>query len=234
MSQGAPPSPSRRRRATGRLAWALALSLSLHGLLLAHAPALAPRALADRALSVRITGLGVVARPRVAARARQLARPALARSRSLPAAQPLLPASRLKASPHADAQPGPVPAAAAVTETAAVIRDTASSLSAPRFLDAGEKPPYPRVARDLGEQGRVELKVAVSAEGKALQVVLLQGSGHDLLDQAALEWVRRGAFSPARRDGQAIASWLRLSVPFRLGTPCAAGETCSSGSKLTE
>ncbi len=77
-------------------------------------------------------------------------------------------------------------------------------------------PPYPPVARRLGEQGRVVLRVLVSADGKAEQVDLRASSGSPRLDAAALETVRHWKFVPARQGDRPIAAWVLVPISFRL------------------
>jgi len=77
-------------------------------------------------------------------------------------------------------------------------------------------PAYPRAARRYGDQGRVLLKVRVSAQGTASAVELESSSGHARLDEAAQETVRRWRFVPARRGAEAIDDWVLVPVVFRL------------------
>jgi periplasmic protein TonB len=77
-------------------------------------------------------------------------------------------------------------------------------------------PAYPSAARRLGEQGRVVLRVLVSADGRPEQVELQSPSGSPRLDSAALETVRRWKFVPARQDNRPIAAWVLVPISFRL------------------
>lgn len=65
-------------------------------------------------------------------------------------------------------------------------------------------------------EGRVVLRVAVSAEGAPLQVDIHQSSGFGALDRAALKAVRRWRFSPATRDGAPTEGVVHAPVVFRL------------------
>lgn len=77
-------------------------------------------------------------------------------------------------------------------------------------------PPYPPVSKRLKEQGRVLLRVFVSAEGAAMQVELRQSSGFDRLDSVAIETVKRWRFVPGKRDGMAEAMWVTVPIVFEL------------------
>ncbi|WP_197702664.1 energy transducer TonB [Sulfuricaulis limicola] len=78
------------------------------------------------------------------------------------------------------------------------------------------KPPYPLVARRHGAQGRVILSVQVSASGMSHEVLLKRSSGHAVLDDAALQTVRRWRFVPARRGDTPVESWVDVPIIFRL------------------
>src|SRR5262249_43620498 len=52
-------------------------------------------------------------------------------------------------------------------------------------------PEYPSVARRLGQQGTLRLKLAVSEQGAVTDAVLVNSSGSDYLDKAAIDWVKK-------------------------------------------
>jgi protein TonB len=78
------------------------------------------------------------------------------------------------------------------------------------------KPNYPSIARARNWEGVVRLKVYVLPNGSAGQVQLAGSSGHDVLDDAALEVVRRWRFVPAKRGEEAVASWVHVPLVFKL------------------
>ncbi|BCX19273.1 MAG: hypothetical protein KatS3mg117_2955 [Geminicoccaceae bacterium] len=80
-------------------------------------------------------------------------------------------------------------------------------------------PRYPTVARRRGIEGTVTLEVKVSASGLAEQVALARSSGSALLDEAALEAVRRWRFRPARRGGEPVPGVVTVPITFRLLEP---------------
>jgi len=90
---------------------------------------------------------------------------------------------------------------------------------APRFDVAylhNPRPVYPRIARRLGEHGRVILQVFVSPGGLAEKVEISTSSGYARLDQAACEAVRKWQFVPARRGRQAVGAWVLVPISFVL------------------
>lgn len=78
------------------------------------------------------------------------------------------------------------------------------------------KPLYPHASRRLGEEGKVMLRVFVSADGEAKRVEIKHSSGFQRLDQAAEEAVARWRFMPARRGEQAVAAWVLVPIEFSL------------------
>jgi protein TonB len=74
--------------------------------------------------------------------------------------------------------------------------------------------PYPSGAREQHLQGTVLLAVEVRSDGRVGEVRLTQTSGARVLDQAALEAVRRWTFVPARRGPQAVDAWVEVPVVF--------------------
>lgn len=77
-------------------------------------------------------------------------------------------------------------------------------------------PVYPAIARRRGEEGKVLLKVRVSAQGEALNVGIAKSSGNGLLDAAALEAVSRWRFVPARRGDETVESSVIVPMTFKL------------------
>ena len=78
------------------------------------------------------------------------------------------------------------------------------------------EPEYPALSRRLGEQGRVMLRVLVSAEGNALTVEIERSSGYLRLDAAALEAVHHWRFVPAKSGSQTVEDWVLVPIMFKL------------------
>lgn len=150
--------------------------------------------------------------PRILPRPRPLQRKPLP-----PRPQPLLVAAPMESTQSADV----APALQAPTESAMAVALAPQAAVVPPRFDAAyldnPPPPYPSLARRLGEQGRVTLRVLVSAEGAAAQVELKNSSGSLRLDQSALGAVKRWRFVPAKQGTQAIAAWVLVPISFTLG-----------------
>lgn len=84
----------------------------------------------------------------------------------------------------------------------------------PKFLKR-ILPRYPRLARELGKEGTVVLRLHIDAQGRltSVQVVQKAGSG---FDEEAVRAVKSSTFTPAKRDGKAVASIALLSIRFML------------------
>jgi protein TonB len=77
-------------------------------------------------------------------------------------------------------------------------------------------PQYPALSRRLGEEGRVILRVFVDERGLPARVELRTTSGHQRLDQIALETVKQWKFVAARRGDQAVSAWVLVPISFSL------------------
>lgn len=78
------------------------------------------------------------------------------------------------------------------------------------------KPEYPRIARSRGWQGKVLLRVQVSAAGVNDNVAVHRSSGHEILDESAIEAVKKWKFVPARRGDTPVASSVVVPILFSL------------------
>lgn len=77
-------------------------------------------------------------------------------------------------------------------------------------------PPYPPQSRRVGEEGKVILRVLVTANGSAQEVEVKTSSGSSRLDDSARKTVRQWKFIPAKRGGAAIESWVLVPIVFKL------------------
>lgn len=76
-------------------------------------------------------------------------------------------------------------------------------------------PPYPPAMRERRLQGTVGVRIHVDAVGCPVKVDITAPSGYPVLDDTAQQWIlRHWLFTPARRDGQPMASTVRTQVRF--------------------
>ncbi len=78
------------------------------------------------------------------------------------------------------------------------------------------KPPYPPIAVKMGLEGKVTLLVEILPDGKVGRIRFESSSGHESLDQSALETVKHWQFSPAKKDGKIISQVVRIPITFNL------------------
>lgn len=93
------------------------------------------------------------------------------------------------------------------------------ALTAPRFNAAylhNPTPVYPAAARRAGYEGAVVIRAHIQPDGSADRVEIKKSSGYAMLDQAALEAVRKWRFIPARRGNEAVAEWVEIPWTFKL------------------
>jgi TonB family protein len=87
----------------------------------------------------------------------------------------------------------------------------------PRSLSRENEPiPYPAQARRMGWEGEVTLEVEVLPGGQVGSVEVKRSSSHPVLDQAALEGIRKWRFDPALVWGRAVFSKVEIPVRFEL------------------
>jgi periplasmic protein TonB len=92
-----------------------------------------------------------------------------------------------------------------------------SSAAIDRRYLATLQPSYPAAARRAEMEGRVELLVLVGVDGRIKQAEVKRSSGHDILDQAALQHaLKTWRLKPATRDGIIVEGWLTVPVKFEL------------------
>ena len=81
------------------------------------------------------------------------------------------------------------------------------------------KPAYPPDALSRGDKGYVTVRVEIDARGLPTHVGLSRSSGHDALDQSALDAVREWRFHPAIRLGKPVASRIEVPILFKPDAP---------------
>ena len=91
----------------------------------------------------------------------------------------------------------------------------AATLTQARYRETPQ-PRYPDSARRAGKEGRVLLRVLVDEEGRTKAIEVNTSSGHDMLDQAATEALKKWRFVPARADGRPIETWVKVPIEFQL------------------
>ncbi len=120
--------------------------------------------------------------------------------------------------------PGPSTAIATVTDKKPVaappppaVPDVEAKFDPRGRYNAFPDSEYPSQSRRLNEEGKVIISILVQPDNTVGDVKVVQSSGFERLDTAAVEWYRkRGRFLAAVKDGKPIASWKTFTVNFQL------------------
>lgn len=75
---------------------------------------------------------------------------------------------------------------------------------------------YPPIAQRLNQEGEVTVQFHISADGSVSDPSVVQSSGHDLLDQAALRCVPSWRYKPAMANGAAVETTWKAVVKFKM------------------
>jgi protein TonB len=88
-------------------------------------------------------------------------------------------------------------------------------VTAARALKKSE-PDYPSEAKNKGITGYVTLKLGISSSGTITDSIIVASEPAGVFDQSALSAVQSWKFSPAVKEGQAVASFLIQKISFRM------------------
>ena len=73
---------------------------------------------------------------------------------------------------------------------------------------------YPADLRRRGIGGQVTLWLFVSENGRVIRTSVLESSGHEALDLAAIAVAERMEFDPATKNGKPKGLWVRQAITF--------------------
>jgi protein TonB len=153
--------------------------------------------------------------------------------RTTPTALPTI-AVAIQAEPSAMAAPTASEPAPNAAQTAALASSAPAALSASAAAPAPPAPPqvelpsssasylnnapprYPMLSKRLGEQGKVVVRALIETDGTAIQASIKISSGHERLDQTALQAVRSWRYLPGKRGGTPEPMWFNIPVNFVL------------------
>ncbi len=84
----------------------------------------------------------------------------------------------------------------------------------PRFIHK-EAPIYPFMARKLGKEGNVTLRLSLNDQGQLQKIDAVEAHGFGFIE-AASRAIKKSTFAPAVKNGKAISSQVLVSVRFVL------------------
>jgi protein TonB len=122
-------------------------------------------------------------------------------------AAPSAPEPQVAAAPAAPPAPPapPAPAAPAPPKT----------VSGVEYVQPPQ-PDYPPIAKRMGEEGKVMLRVLVSEHGRPEKVDVQKSSGSARLDEAARQAALRAVFKPHLEDGRPVAVYALIPINFSI------------------
>jgi protein TonB len=113
-----------------------------------------------------------------------------------------------------------IASSALVFAAAALISPALASTTPPRVDASGNNQTvYPIGSQSKGEEGTVTLTVLVRPNGRGTKVKLINSSGFQDLDIAAIQTVMNWHFLPATDNGEAVSDWTNLQIVYKLPTP---------------
>jgi protein TonB len=79
-----------------------------------------------------------------------------------------------------------------------------------------ERPVYPRLAREQGWHGRAIVRLNITAKGTVESGTIHQSTGHQLLDDHAVNAATQWTFEPAKNGGFPVATTVNIPIQFDL------------------
>lgn len=91
---------------------------------------------------------------------------------------------------------------------------TLGEAGSPRFIHK-ESPIYPFLARKLGKEGKVVLRLALNDQGQLQRIDTVESSGFGFAEAASAA-IRKSTFTPAMSNGRSISSQVLVPIRFIL------------------
>lgn len=83
------------------------------------------------------------------------------------------------------------------------------------LLELQENVIYPLEAKKAGIEGKVIVRVYINRNGKVWKTEIIS-SDSDILSQAAIDAVKKTAFTPAKLNNEPIGCWVSIPIIFKL------------------
>ena len=98
------------------------------------------------------------------------------------------------------------------TGNGGIVKTEFGELDAPRFIHR-EMPAYPMLARRLGKEGKVILKLLIDRDGTLQNIEVVESVGFGFTE-AAVTAVKNSTYAPASLNGEKVATKALLPVRF--------------------
>jgi protein TonB len=89
---------------------------------------------------------------------------------------------------------------------------TAGGQIVPAVAISKKAPEYPKVARQVGTSGVVEIQAIIGVDGKVKDATVV--NGNPMLQKAALDAVREWKYKPALLNGKPVESPVQIRLNF--------------------
>lgn len=110
----------------------------------------------------------------------------------------------------------PAPQAPAATLSLAAGPEAIADRAPVADLASCERPVWPAAALAAGRTGTVTLGFKISTDGKVVDSKVTRSSSHSDLDMAARDGIAKCSFQPGTKDGQPVATWMRIQYVWTL------------------
>lgn len=88
------------------------------------------------------------------------------------------------------------------------------AINGPSFLYR-DMPSYPLIAKRLGKEGKILLRLTIDERGKLLDIEVIEGANYGFTE-AAIDAVKKSTFLPAKINGKPVMSKALLTIRFIL------------------
>jgi TonB family protein len=93
--------------------------------------------------------------------------------------------------------------------------DTVKSFVIPKMISK-VSPVYPEEAVKNNIEGKVKLKFLVDKEGGVYKILIQQSSGSEILDSAAIDYINKLKFIPAKSNGVPRIIWMSMVLKYEV------------------
>ena len=91
-----------------------------------------------------------------------------------------------------------------------------TGIALPYLISSPKQIAYPRWALRQGWQGEVVIAIEILTNGSVGRSQVMNSSGHQVLDDAAVKAVKTWKFQPAMREGKSVLECIEIPINFEL------------------
>ena len=102
---------------------------------------------------------------------------------------------------------------AIVVDQDASISNRIVSFTKPEII-YGDKPVYPAEAVKNNIEGKVKVRFLISKEGNVDRTIIEITSGSEILDSAAIDYINKLKFTPAKENGMTRSIWMSMVLRY--------------------